>query len=147
MLVSILWILLEAEARFGRKHRLSALFGRVGKAARRQSLLMSSSFFPSTTSTPRPALSSVKPQLIVDSSDQLRNKATTSRLQRSSSDTVARNTMDGNDNAFVQSGMSRTTESPEFRIPVAPPRNRARCNQVISSNSTSSRQKSWSFSL
>uniref|UniRef100_A0A0R3RTW5 Mitochondrial fission regulator 2 n=1 Tax=Elaeophora elaphi TaxID=1147741 RepID=A0A0R3RTW5_9BILA len=136
----------ETEARFGRRHRLSALFGRVGKAARRQSLLMSASFFPSTTSTPRIALSSGKQQLISDSSDRLHNKspaicATTSRLQRSASDTVARNAMGGNGDVFVQSGMSQTTESPEFRIPVAPPRNRGRCNQVISSNSISSRQK------
>ncbi|CAG9539167.1 unnamed protein product [Cercopithifilaria johnstoni] len=137
---------LEAEARFGRRHRLSALFGRVRKAARRQSLLMSASFFPSTTSTPRTAPSSVKQQLLADSSDHLRNKSpakcpTASRLQRSSSDTIVQNIMDGNGDVFVQSSMSRAAESPEFRIPIAPPRNRSRCNQVTSSSSISSGRK------
>ncbi|VBB31846.1 unnamed protein product [Acanthocheilonema viteae] len=136
----------EAETRFGRRHRLSALFGRVRKAARRQSLLMSASFFPPTTSTPRIALSSMKQQLLADSSDHLLKKSpatctTTSRLQRSFSDTIAQNAVDSTDGVFVQSGVSQTTESSGFRIPVAPPRNRGRCNQVVSSDSISSGQK------
>ncbi|VDK77687.1 unnamed protein product [Litomosoides sigmodontis] len=136
---------LEAEERCGRKHRLSALFGRVRKAARRQSLLMSTSFFPSTTSTPRIAVSSVKEQL-VDNSNRLRDKspvtcATTSCLRHSSSDTVARNATDDNGDEFTEPDISRTTESSEFRIPVAPPRNRGRCNRALSSNSISSGRK------
>lgn len=141
--------MLENETRFGRRYRLSALFGRVRKAARRQSLLMSASFFPSTTSTPRIGLSSIKQQLLADNSDRLRNRsptacATASCLQGFSSDTV---TVDGSGDVFVHSDISQATDSPEFRIPVAPPRNRGGCNRVISLNSVASGRKSWLFML
>ncbi|VIO88929.1 Uncharacterized protein BM_BM3744 [Brugia malayi] len=131
----------EAEARFGRRNRISALFGRVGKAAKRQSLLMSASFFPSTTSTPRTDVSSVKQQLVGDSGDNKSSAICASTSRSSSQDVVAQNAVDGSNDAIVQSGTLRTTEPPEFRIPVAPPRNRARCNHVTLPNSISSRQK------
>ncbi|MCP9263083.1 G-protein-signaling modulator 1 [Dirofilaria immitis] len=109
----------EVEVHLGRKHRLSALFGRVGKAAKRQSLLMSASFFPPQLRPPN--------YYFVD-------------LLPTFSDTEARNVINDGDDAFMPD-MSQTTESPEFRIPIAPPRNRVRCNQLISSGSISTRQK------
>uniref|UniRef100_A0A915Q3M1 Uncharacterized protein n=1 Tax=Setaria digitata TaxID=48799 RepID=A0A915Q3M1_9BILA len=132
----------EDEVHLGRKHRLSALFGRVGKAARRQSLLMSASFFPSTTSTPRNTFSSAKQQLLPSSSDRLRNKSgAAARLQRTFSDAITGNVASGADDGFMQPDMSETAEVLEFRIPVAPPRSRTRRNQTISSDSIFPSQK------
>ncbi|VDO35216.1 unnamed protein product [Onchocerca flexuosa] len=121
----------EVEAHLGRRHRLSTLFGRVGKAARRQSLLMSASFFPFTTSTPRTTPSSVKQQLSAGSSDRLRNESsatcvTASHSQSTSSDAESGNVRNEVGDALMQPDMLQTNELPEFRIPIAPPRNRVR---------------------
>uniref|UniRef100_A0A1I8EA91 TPR_REGION domain-containing protein n=1 Tax=Wuchereria bancrofti TaxID=6293 RepID=A0A1I8EA91_WUCBA len=102
-------------ARFGRRNRLSALFGRVGKAAKRQTLLMSASFFPSTTSTPRTDVSSMKRQLLGDSGDRFHNKsAICVSTSCSSSEDVAQNAIDGSDDAFMQPGTSRTLNRRDF---------------------------------
>ncbi|VDK65010.1 unnamed protein product [Onchocerca ochengi] len=121
----------EVETHLGRGHRLSTFFGRVGKAARRQSLLMSTSFFPFTTSTPRTTQSSIKQRLPAGSSDRLRNESsatcvTASHSQSTSSDAESGNARNDDDDAFMQPNMSQTNELPEFRIPIAPPRNRVR---------------------
>uniref|UniRef100_A0AAF5PL15 TPR_REGION domain-containing protein n=1 Tax=Wuchereria bancrofti TaxID=6293 RepID=A0AAF5PL15_WUCBA len=104
-----------SKARFGRRNRLSALFGRVGKAAKRQTLLMSASFFPSTTSTPRTDVSSMKRQLLGDSGDRFHNKsAICVSTSCSSSEDVAQNAIDGSDDAFMQPGTSRTLNRRDF---------------------------------
>lgn len=132
----------------GRRRRLSALFGRVGKAARRQSLLMSASFFPSSSSTPRQATSSLK-QRPPDSSSLSSDTASaaTPRLQRTTSGGTTGNARD--DALSEQSKIWLTSESlknsSEFRVPVAPPRNRTRQNRAVSLNSLSVKQKRWFF--
>ncbi|VDM96541.1 unnamed protein product [Thelazia callipaeda] len=131
----------KEEGRYsGSKHRLSSLFGRVGKAARRQSLLMSTSFFPSITSTPRSTISSKKQYILTDESNhrlQSKLQPSPSYLTRTSNPTIPVDENIGSVNDNDTSSTSQVTTSSEFRVPVPPPRNKASRNRALSLNSVS----------
>lgn len=121
-----------------RTNRLSAIFGRVGKAARHTFLFPSSSFLPASTSTPRlsvaksagdqrpsSAFSRSLATPLFDHSVSTVSEAGTEGEVRSQteSEIPAETQLDGEE---PSSPYSVTSESPLFRVPKVPPRNRAR---------------------
>uniref|UniRef100_A0A915CG10 G-protein-signaling modulator 2 n=2 Tax=Parascaris univalens TaxID=6257 RepID=A0A915CG10_PARUN len=115
-------------------NRLSAIIGRVGKAARHTFLLPSSSFLPASTSTPRLSItksaddqrpSSAFSRPLFDRSVSTVSETGTEDEVRSrmESEIPAETQLDGEE---PSSPYSVTSESPLFRVPKVPPRNRAR---------------------
>lgn len=133
------------EPQIGQRRRLSALFGRVGKAARRRSRQMSSAFLPSFTSTPQSGI----PQKHSYGSDYflctgegglrghiLRHAWTMSE--------------ESNSNHSKLSSVIVPTNTPQFQVPIAPPRHRSRTNRGVSLTSVPSNSpshKSWYFKI